>query len=1246
MKLYVNSSQNLGFLSSAYEKSNMSAKALAGRLRMLLSSSKEAYVLEGVVEFPGPYVIEDKLQMLHSKISGVSKGSYRDSILNVTWNSDTICDGNDTARECTYGESPHRRNYVSKQYEDIDSATPSDLFITQFYGFTNEKQPRHGTGGIYGRRDEEDERFDYDDMNSWSDCPNQNNVRTYRSLSNLSYGSQCGGVRSYGVSSASSFLDTPSGSDQDISESPTPSHINERTSELDGLGILCSHNILNKGMKEKREVTLDEIFNQHKSNALPTQNGTSNDDILDEERNVVSMVCQVLRRILMFLVSASNRELNAMRTFDSILLECIQLLEDIAKDSSKMVKSITNILKRYTSAYVASETEYQNAAAKFMKLEKSLEVSLLSRIPNCVQRSESDLKIECGFKNCYSNGEVYKQYRNNNWNLMKEMMKTPKDFVLYTNYIEQLCISGYLHDNLIKNREKFTKRLTGVLGMFAEHYPRCIYSKESEFISKITSVSSNLLQSTYIKMSKMDLCYSAAEGLPEHGVIDLRFAVNIKSSSMRDKVHATIVECFERIKKIVKALSMFHLSQIDRFSRFGTRSPFLFCSADLSTLFDSYRKYHKHLYSIYWSIFSTINTAFPKTPKIKRNNDTQQPLLGEFREVKLPFNLFDTVMRQLEAVVKISKEHSFDICNASVKICQERQSWLGFIQNLANQNRLNNIQLVYVVNRAKEIGESNKISGLPFPSDGDGSHSGESLEVGECEENLIVLKEQLQVCKSSKIIVKMLYAVEDMAEALVDYNEDGYSFSFKKGDKIHVRIAGNTPLWLGHTAEGTERWFPAKYVKLKGSGEISLFRMAEIECDTYLDGYKISGKDEALYTNKRDMSITLSSKALLKQSLILSQLGLQGKVEYEFKCSISRKIVLRGTLYLTKSHMGFISSFNDITLFGSQTTLTVPMKDIVSCELTAGKLLPFYVNITLRNGEVHMIYSVTNSRRIRDAIKELSGIEGCDSHEVVNAAGIDSVVSTDYLKTVFGVLEPLSKKAPSVSLNMSLKEFFNKHLSDHDKAGCRVADSRLSQNAFNFSGNLEPVVFDWNHGGIQFHTRNISYNFRLKEGKFTSLVPVQNCGKANEELKYALVNRSMVIYESTNYVSDIPYSKYFYTILRITAITVSDNVTLLNAEYDIKFLKSTMFSSVITAEACDRLLHAIDIIRTPGSGHGEKEESSQSGNAHIAMEGTQRDIDVFKVEYSINMKTVIYILLIFFFTYSSWAFHNEEPLYL
>ncbi|KAK1936425.1 hypothetical protein X943_003372 [Babesia divergens] len=1245
MKLDVSYSSNLSFLVTAYDSSYASAKALSRRLRSLLSDCKEASVLESLVEFPGPYLIDNKLKCLHLRIHSGLNRTCCNSVLSVSWINDANIDSSklDSAR-LFRGDIG---GLCAMSYDDADSDTVEsslnedpqcDLSIMNPY--SGEDYRKHVyIGGLQSRFNPPLE----DDAASVNEHTRKRTLRQIRSMTDINIMLPIEDKMRKLQSNLSTVTETPFHSYPDnVSGLTTPSMLGSPVAVLDSLSQLCAPEFKGKGCTRMVDVSREPTnSNGAKGIGLTQHLLSSSDDLTEQEKALFAPMCVLLRRMLKFIVEASSHELQTMKHFDSSILESMELLEGIASDSLCMITSLKEQLKRYTSSYMSSLTEYQSAAAKFTKLEKILEGAFLGSMSSVIDKSDLDNRLECGFKECYSHDPLFQQHRRSHRGIVKELLNNPRDFVRYTNYVEQLCLAGYLHDNLIKNRDRYTRNLTGVLGMFADHYPRCVFDVESDCLGNLASVASTLLQSTMVMANNLNNCVIDGIGLPMDGVLSLCFSVNVDSVSLKHGIHASIAECFDTMKVLAKKLSKFHLSQIERLSRFGSRYACVICDVDLNVLFKSYHKYHKHLHSIWWSIYSTIAAIFPTNASpFRRFMDTQQPVIGDFRDLKLPFNMFDTVLRQFEAVVKISKEHAFDVCNTSVKLCSERQSWSKFIYSLANKHRLHPIQLLNVIGQFRETINAKPKWGLPFPSDADDSAGADiSIPVNH-QANLIALTDPIKQCKSSAIINNMLSVIEYQAEAVVDYNEVGYNFHFNRGDTLHVRLAGNTSLWYGHTASGVDRWFPAKYVKLKVDCGIPLFRRADVECSTYLDDYRVS-QTGGNYTNKQDAIITLSSKAILKQSLVLSKLGLQGKVEYEFKCSICRKIVLRGTLYLTKSHLGFISSFNDVTLFGNQTSLTVPMKDIVSCELNSNKAVSFYVRIVLRSGDIHVLHSVTNARRIRDAITELAGIEEYEGQEIVGSDNLDSSVSTESLKKFFGVLEPLSKTAPPVCLQVSLEDFFKNHLSDNTTPGSRIADSRLWQNAFDFGGTLEPVVFDWSHGGIQFQKRNITYSFKLKEGKFTSLIPRQTCGKSREDIKYALIQQSKVIYESTNYVFDIPYANYFYTVLRITATALSRTTTMVKCEYDVKFVKSTVFGSVITAEASDRLLQSLSIICKPTASSDKMDVSAVKISPAIVPDKTTSETPIRRVPLVVRLRTLLVMCAISFAVYTSWLLRSS-----
>ncbi|ORM39397.1 uncharacterized protein BXIN_3009 [Babesia sp. Xinjiang] len=1172
MQLSVSDSGSLSFVVSCYNVRCASAKSLASRLRNILITSKEASDLRVLLDYFRPYVIECKLKDMYRMIDTDFRYGYRDSILSVSWLDDGSCipcddfDGlsisrGDTAASCSPPDDTGSEGGSLALSDDFQPHHMSTSPVAGRYVLRNIDMASDENHFRPLQRVQSENVYDRTSVI----------LRAYGSADNLTnhhhkdINGNLDALRYYRY-----FYDSLKDINATSYEPSSPIDAVSPRSNVSGIAMLsqlctpefvvngCSIN----GPSQSRSMDIDGL------STTPLNMAQSlNNDISENERSLLSSLCRLLRGMLVFIADAVNHELRWLSQFDASLVEVIELLDGVVSEGGSMMKKLKEMLKSYSSTYAASLTAYEKALSRFQKFEKALEAACAAR--SSITNGNHDV-LNCPFEGCPSRQPDYKHNRNVNRSTVCQLLSSSKDFIRYTNYIEQMCLAHHTYDTLEKYREYCSKGLTDVLATFSEHYPRTVFCVEVFCLEKLTGIASVLMYNTSSKSRNLALCLNQLNRIPADGVIDLHYSINIDSPNMKDRLHSIIVECFDGMRSLSKKLSQLHHSQMDRLSRFSSRHPLKLCDMDVNAMFKSYHKYNKHMYSTWWSIYTTIASVFPKsTSGLRRTKETSDPVLGEFFDIKMPLKFLRTIASQFEELLETASQDTFNVCSAALNICANTMDWTSFVTSMASENNLDADEVNSVIGQLQQdIFEKNNC-------EVDSLYRSLGRRSTDSVGPLVVLTNSLPLCESSAIMSKMLCVLDQHAEAVVDYNEVDYNFRFNRGEMVHVRISGNTPLWYGHTVEGVDRWFPAKFVKLLSEPCVPLFRRADLECYTYLDCYRVDDHEDGRHTEPvMDRGITLTSKATLKQALMLSRLGLEGKVEHEFKCALCRKIVLRGSLYLTKTHIGFVSSFNDATLFGPETTLTVPVEDIMLCNLTSSKTLSFYVRLVLRNNETHTFYSVRYARRIRDCIVELAKLHGGNETATVNSAESVTLNSSLELKDAFGALEPLAKSLPPVSLQMSLKKYFFKSLRDNVSPGSIVAETRLSQSAFEFGGTLEPVDFDWDADGVQVHKRQIHYSFRLKEGKYTALLPRHACGKAREDLKYALVDGKHLIYESTSYTSDIPYSSYFYTILRITVTSTSPYAIVVKAEYDVKFVKSTFLASVINGEACERLCNS------------------------------------------------------------------------
>ncbi|EDO07363.1 GRAM domain family protein [Babesia bovis T2Bo] len=1207
MRLSVDDSSDLSFVVSSYSAKCTSAKTLSSRLKNLLTPCKESSDLRSLLDYFLPYAIDRKLKALHRKIESLSKYGNRDSILSVSWlenrtrvpyddnddNDDEICTSREDFPDIAHqADEGYNRDIVPEMSDnrpafDILSNALSDRFVNRHIGISNVSSGRQS---IHRTRSEILVRRMPRNLGSFQSV---DNTIVSSSLSNRGSFVNSNGYKSSELSYKSSSRNSFTHSDS--------FEVEKTRSDISGiqmLGQLCTPDFIARGCTSKNLSTLNvelaDVSRVSSISRIPLCI-----DISEADRAMYASLCRILRGMLLFVDESVNHELHWLDTFDKTIEEVVSLLEQIVSDGTVMMKSLKDMLKNYSSTYTASVTAYEKALYRFQKFEKSLELALNSRASGS---SVSCDAVNCEYSECSSGNSEFLLNRESNRGAMSRLLDNPKDFIRYTNYIEQMCLSHQMYDNWEKNRDYCARGYTEILTTYAEHYPKNVHGIEVECFEMLSRLPSVLLANISYKSKILASCLYYLSKFEHEGVIELHYSVNLESSNLKDRLQTSVVDCFECMRALSKKMAQLHYSQMDRYSRFSTRYPIKLCDVEINALLKPYYKYNKHMYTIWWSIYSTIATVFPKSVAASRKvRGTVNPVMGVFVEIKMPSGFLQSILKHFEDLLEASSTDVLTLCSSSISTCASVMNWFDFVGSLARENKLNPDQLIGAfqsLQRTISEFDSNSASVEMFDADTLNKTNPEDAHP------LVNLVASVDVCVPSSTMTTMLSSIEFMAESLVDYEESDHNFRFSCGEKLHILYSGNTPLWYGHTISGINRWFPAKYVRPLHDIGISLFRRADLESYTSLDCHRIGDGDTTnVGVNGRTGNITLTSKSTLKQALMLSKLGLDGRVVHEFKCSLCRKIILRGTLYLTETHLGFISSFNDATLFGPQTTVTVPMEDIASCHLTSSKTLSFYVRVVLRSGEEHTFYSVRHARKIRDAVAEMAQLDVNPREDSATPnVVIGSINMSVELRDSFGIMEPLSKSLPPVTLHISLKDYFNSCLSDNVNPGSRLADTRLQQNAFDFRGDLEPVVFDWSQDGVFVQHRQITYSFRLKEGKYSSLLTRHVCGKAREELKYALVDRTHLIYESANYTSDIPYSNYFYTLMRITATSVSPESTVVKAEYDVKFTKSTLLSSVISNEASERLASSASMLLYPSNVDTDPTESDSL--KHSAKSGS------------------------------------------
>ncbi|EKX73700.1 hypothetical protein BEWA_037360 [Theileria equi strain WA] len=1140
MPLFLSPDTHLLFLEKIYELNHIYSKHLSNKLNGLLLSNKDVRKLENLESFRSSVELENRLKSLRNRI--------------LEGSSDT--------------DSIPRQNSSDAENSRNDS---NNLRCSSVLNLLSGSNHTEGTGhsGTSGDEDDGESVFDSSvdliskhilvtkDVDFINFCKNLDQDYTPKFL-NMEDIKNMEGIhnKNVNVTARRSSEDTKALSDADSVYRPFTNSL----SSLD-----------------------DEIISGFRY------------DILENEMVPLTQMCRALANLLFFSIECMNSSLYGLDKFEALLSCVIGELGIISKESDLVLQRLKEELRTQPLGYLASLSDYERCLSKLYKLEKNLENSIYKHKNEKGNCNLPD--IECKYLKCSSNSKDHKARRDRAAPLASSVLSDSRDFVRYTNYIEQLSVSQHSFDALNASVVDFESGLDSMLTNFSQHYKDQIFSVQQSWVNKLASFSPILL-SKGLGLSKLLQKRPLMPSDFPKSTLHCSFELNVES--LRENVFFNIKKGFECLRAFYRQMSRFHKSRYNSLSGWNLRSvytplrnvdsPNVLSDATnlINKYFSSYCEYHKNQSTLYLTLYNLISEAFPQTLGQRYNTAIRRIYTGsdyscdkfqdsELSEFDLSPELFKNVAKLLESVVETSVESALGMCNTSLQILNCHSDWTKLPALLASQFGLSSSAFV------KRI-----------------SLEGPSTQEFSCK----IQKEFPDITISDKVI-SMVVAMEMLTEALVDYSEPGYDFSFQTGDIVHVKIAGSTSLWYGHADNGLNRWFPAKFVKPLAGFEAPWYRFSDVDRETPLDCH-VSGSDKIVPPSAR----ALTSRGSLKQSLVLSKIGLKDKVECEFKCALVRKIVLHGSMYITRTHLGFFSQFNDSTIFGTNTHILVPLEDIVKM-YTKSKRVPVTIVLILKDGTTHSFYGFSGVKKIYAALSSRIGDKKVDFKP------------TPQLESLFGSLQPLKNTLLSQELSVSLQKFYEIAFGNNVEKGFAIADTRLAQQAFEFEGDISPVVFDWKSEALQFNKIELSYKFRLKEGKASSRFIPCTCGKTIEDIRYALVDKKYFVYQSTSTLQDIPYSKYFNTVFRVIGTSIAENRIHLQIETEVVFVKQTLFSGIITSEALEKLEAAAKIIQAafPGEHKPVQKQDTHKSETQAPTFDIQKHVTTILVVAAIGVAT-------------------------
>eukprot|EP00921_Rhytidocystis_pertsovi_P009305 GHVQ01014980.1.p1 GENE.GHVQ01014980.1~~GHVQ01014980.1.p1 ORF type:complete len:767 (+),score=87.73 GHVQ01014980.1:177-2477(+) len=353
--------------------------------------------------------------------------------------------------------------------------------------------------------------------------------------------------------------------------------------------------------------------------------------------------------------------------------------------------------------------------------------------------------------------------------------------------------------------------------------------------------------------------------------------------------------------------------------------------------------------------------------------------------------------------------------------------------------------------------------------------------------------------------------------------------------------------------------------------------------------------------------------------------GLSELVLKAYRCALSRKILLQGRMYISQNYLGFFSVFNDMTVFGGDTTVLFPLCDVRHIRKKVNAL--FFDNsieFELMDGTTHFFATFLHRDKAYDFIYALREIHKRMTEAGVSCASQAFTAVTSFSGDDCGVtaegggrspsLPPSQKFSVLTKIQVSTTAGYNPEVFDstysipdhpaptkalkHTEPGLiwNVNITDLFSAAFdNFELDSNPyarVLKAHNAGGFEAPPpwdkpppppfgcgkiddsrpgRSLQYDMDFKQTALTQILRFPSRGSAVETFCLYVLSRNCFIVESVLQLEGMPLADCFKTRSRCKATALSERSTQLDGEFEVEFYKSTMFSGKIEAETMSQL---------------------------------------------------------------------------
>ncbi|SJK86307.1 conserved Plasmodium protein, unknown function [Babesia microti strain RI] len=413
------------------------------------------------------------------------------------------------------------------------------------------------------------------------------------------------------------------------------------------------------------------------------------------------------------------------------------------------------------------------------------------------------------------------------------------------------------------------------------------------------------------------------------------------------------------------------------------------------------------------------------------------------------------------------------------------------------------------------------------------------------------------------------------AIARLCYHHSYLNMNFNKGDIVKVyEPVGD--IWWG-SFKGLDGPFPAKCLDTRWIMGLQV----DYEKKTELDVYITTPSDDIAYPSDiNDVGISLFDKFNIPENCLGS-----------FPCALHKKILLQGRLYISKSYLAFSSHFNDSTLFGEATILTVPIASIKNVRKGSKKIFSQSIEVDC----VHNVYifsSLISRNKVLDFINLLIKLK---SPEVSNKMNLvyepkpnnvnlivpDELKKFDLFKDGYNQLEHM---AFYLTTPMLIEDVFSL-LFDLSQPPHRSVREMLKYDNFFYSvedGIKVDALQDSDGLKINFTSispsvtkRTLFYCIEVKQSSFNQMLGVPTKGNVIETITVYFIDDSNVLIESDTRISGLPFSDSFHNKWHIL-LKSQGQITSISGYYQVFIDHWIPFSNKVLNEAQSGVKQALE----------------------------------------------------------------------